>query len=225
MKKLFLIVPMVLVFCLIGQPSWAAKAYVTDEFEITLRTGPSADNRVIAMPRSGETVEVLEAQDEWSHVRLSERQGSNTEGWVRNRYLVTRLPWAMQAKSFGKENAQLKEKLTEIEKQLQEATTREQELTSALQKNSDALNKLKYDYTSLKRGAADYLKLKSEHGATRKKLEITQKSALTMTKENERLKSSQRNRWFATGALVLLGGLIIGLVLGRQQKKRKSLYY
>ena len=72
---------------------------------------------------------------------------------------------------------------------------------------------------ALKRKAADYLKLKAAY-------ENTQETVQTFTRENESLRSSQRNRWFAIGALVLLCGLMIGLVIGRQQKKRQSsLYY
>jgi SH3 domain protein len=42
--------------------------------------------------------------------------------------------------------------------------------------------------------------------------------------EQEQLRSSQMNRWFATGALVLLCGLLLGVMVGRQQKTRKSFY-
>lgn len=72
---------------------------------------------------------------------------------------------------------------------------------------------------ALKRKAADYLKLKAAY-------ENTQETIQTFTRENETLMSSHRNRWFAMGALVLLCGLMIGLIIGRQQKKRQSsLYY
>jgi SH3 domain protein len=56
-------------------------------------------------------------------------------------------------------------------------------------------------------------------------LETAQGDVQGLTKENESLKSSQRNRWFAMGALVLLCGLMIGVVVGRQQRKRKSIYH
>jgi SH3 domain protein len=46
-----------------------------------------------------------------------------------------------------------------------------------------------------------------------------------LRKEHEQLQSSQMNRWFATGALVLLCGLLLGVMVGRQQKTRKSSFY
>jgi SH3 domain protein len=216
---------MLILGCLMSEPGWATRAYVTDSFEITLRTGPSSQNKVIAMPASGEAVEILNSQDDWSNVRLLGRQGGAVEGWVLSRYLIERLPWEMQARTLKDENMRLKEKLEQIERDQGETTRREQELTAELKKNVDALKKLKSEYDSLKRGATNYLKLKKDFDAATAKLETTEKTAQSLTKENERLRYSQRNKWFATGALVLLVGLIIGLVLGRKEKKRKSLYY
>jgi SH3 domain protein len=225
MKKFRLILLLILGLCLTSEASWATRAYVTDSFEITLRTGPSSQNKVIAMPASAEPLEILDTQEEWSHVRLLGRERGAVEGWVLSRYLIERLPWEMQARTLMAENSRIKEKLAQLEGDQSEITRREQELTKELKKNVEALKKLKDDYDSLRRGASDYLKLKKEYDATREKLETIQVTAQSVTKENERLRYSQRNKWFATGALVLLVGLIVGLVLGRKEKKRKSLYY
>ena len=225
MKNFRLILIITLGLCLLGQWSWAERAYVTDSFKITLRTGPSSENKVIAMPTSGEAVEVLDSQDNWTHIRLLDRGQGTLEGWVLSRYLIERLPWELQAGNLKAENSRIKDKLTLIQSDQGEATRREQELTGELKKNSEALKKLQTEYESLKQGATDYLNLKEEYDTTRSKLETIQKTTQTLTAENERLRSSQRNRWFATGAAVLLIGMIIGLVLGRREKKRKSLYY
>jgi len=184
MNRPHFILGVILVMCLIAQSAWAAKTHVTDSFEVTLRTGPSTENKVIAMLSSGQPVEVLDSQGDWSHVRLLGSGVSNKEGWMLSRFLVNRLPWEAQARSLKEENIQLKEKLTRIEKKLTDAVRQEK--------------------------------------AARSTLETIQKGVQTLTKENEGLRSSQKNRWFATGALVVLCGLLIGLVIGRQQKKRRS---
>lgn len=225
MKKFQYIIPIILGLGLVGQTSWAAKAYVTDTFKITLRTGPSVQNKVIAMLSSGQLVEILKSQNEWSRVRLLDPEGNNIEGWVRANYLVSRVPWELQVKALKKENDRFKEKLKGIGNELAEMTTQEQELNQELQKSTGALKSLQNDHESLRREAAEYLELKTEHEAMSEQLITIQRTADTLTKENQTLRSSQRVKWFATGALVILGGLIIGLVLGSKQKKRKSLYY
>ena len=225
MKKYVHIILMISVSCLVAKNAWADRAYVTDSFEITLRSGPTIQNKVISMPLSAQAVEVLETQEDWSLVRILRKDRDDLEGWVRNRYLITRLPWKLQAESLVDENSRLLEKLVDLENQLGDTTTSNQNLTKDLQEKSSTLQKLKDDYEKLKRDAADYIKLKTQYDAATLSLESVNKTAQTLAKENEKLKSSRRIQWFATGALVLLGGFVIGLALGRKQKKRKSLYY
>ena len=62
------------------------------------------------------------------------------------------------------------------------------------------------------------MKMKAAHQSMKNRVEA-------LAHENEVLKSAQINNWFATGALVLLCGLMIGVVVGRQQRKRRSSLY
>lgn len=225
MKKQLYIILMISISCFVVKNAWAERAYVTDFFEITLRTGPTTQNRVIAMPLSAQAVEVLETQEEWSLVRLLEGSQKDLEGWVKNRYLITRIPWKLQTESLKGENSQLREMIGDLENRLNDATTSKQNLTKDLKEKISTLKKLEDDYKELKRGASDYIRLKTQYDAATVSLESIKKTAQALTKENEKLKSSMSIRWFATGALVLIGGLVIGLVLGSKQKKRKSLYY
>jgi len=177
------------------------------------------------MPLSGQPVEVLGSEGDWSLVRLPKPGGDSVEGWVLSRYLSTRLPWKAQATSLEAENASLKERLARTEKELSEATGRERSLARELKEHTEALQKVQAEYNSLERRSADYLKLESEYKQNRSTLETTQAEVERLTEEVNRLRSSQRNRWFLSGALVLLFGLIIGLLIGRQQRKRRSSYY
>lgn len=191
MKRFLLITFITLGLCLMGQMSWATKAYVTDSFRISLRRGPSIENKILKFLPSGLPVEVFESQEGWSRVCPLESGRDSIEGWVLSRYLIIRQPWEIQARSLKQENARLKEKLPRIEKEWEE---------------------------TLKRKAVGYLKLKAAY-------EITQKTVQMLSEENENLRSSQINKWFAIGALVLLCGLMIGLMIGRQQKKHRSSSY
>ena len=225
MKKFQLIISIVFSVCVFGQSSWASKAYVTDSFEITLRTGPSIENKIITLVRSDQAVEVLEVKDTWSRVRLLGRGEDTMEGWLLSRYLETRLPWKTQAISLKEENNRLNEKLRYVEEKWREEERLEQELKKELEENTEALRKLRKEHESLKKGAANYLNTKAEYDSTVSLLEAAQKEVQRLTKENDILRSSQRNKWFAMGALVVLFGLLIGVVVGRQEKRRKSLYY
>ncbi|RLC28749.1 MAG: TIGR04211 family SH3 domain-containing protein [Deltaproteobacteria bacterium] len=207
---------------LAGQTGWGAeRSYVTDSFKVTLRTGPSIQNKIVMMLRSGQPVEVLEAKDNWSHVRLA-RRNDEIEGWVLTRYLIKRLPWELQAGALLKENDQLKKRLVLVEKKWREAAGKERRTAEELAATSRALTGLKRKYEALEKGAADYLKLKTSYDKTKAELIRSRKKVSDLSRENDILISSQRNKWFGMGALVLLCGLLIGLIMGRYQKKKKS---
>lgn len=203
---------------LLSQASWAEKAYVTDSFRISLRAGPSIENRIIKFLTSGTHVDVVEEGESWSQVRLLEPEGGDISGWVLTRYLITRRPWEAQTKSFMEENAKLIERVGILEKENRDLSLRDQNLARDLEKFRSGFHKLQYEYGLLKRDASDYLKMKAAYENLKKRVE-------TLAHENEILKSAQINKWFATGALVLLCGLMIGLVVGRQQRKRRSSLY
>ncbi|NNL42792.1 MAG: TIGR04211 family SH3 domain-containing protein [Desulfobacterales bacterium] len=76
-------------FCLIVfyNTALAETMYVSDVLKLTVRDGKGRGEKIIAVIQSGQTVEVLQPEDEWALVRLDDGQ----EGWVLNRYLTGRM--------------------------------------------------------------------------------------------------------------------------------------
>jgi SH3 domain protein len=221
MKTLSMIVLGFLGFFGGAQQTWATKAYVTDSFEITLRTGPSNENKIIAMLFSGRPLDVLSTQGEWSQVKVLD---GDKEGWVMSRYLVTRLPWEVQAKKLQEDSVNLNAKLNRLQKEFADESQQRQAIASELKRKTQELEALSKEYSELEKGAEGYLKLKTIHEATEKDLKAAKSELSKLTAENEALRSSEQTRWFLSGAVVLLCGLLIGGIAGRQQKKRRSLY-
>ncbi|MBW1734931.1 MAG: TIGR04211 family SH3 domain-containing protein [Deltaproteobacteria bacterium] len=225
MKKLLLVVLIFMGFLLAADSAIARKAYVFNSTKITLRKGPALGEKILAMLPQDEPVEVLETSKGWSRVRLLRPDRKGREGWVVSGFLVSRVPWKTQAGLLQKENARLKEKLTLIEKEWETLSGKRGQLTAKLEKTTRSLEEVRKRYETLKKEARGFLKLKKEHEAVKKRMETALATTERLTEENMVLKSSQRNTWFLTGAAVLLVGLIFGLIMGRQQKKRRSSYY
>jgi SH3 domain protein len=205
--------------------SWAETAYVKDTLLITFRTGPSTKHTVIARLSSGQPVEILDVDGDWSHVQLTEDGETIKDGWVLSQYLITRQPWKMQAQTALEESAELRQKVADLEKELSEAARQGQELAVSLEDTAATLAELREEHESLKEGAAGYLELKATHTATQSELETTQLELGELTERYEKLKGSETWKWFGIGAGVFFSALVIGIVLGRQQKKRRSSYY
>jgi SH3 domain protein len=214
-----LFVPLALLF--VAGPVFSAVGYVTDVFQIPLRTGPSTEHRITAMPGSGQTVQILDSEGDWSRVRVV---GENEkEGWVLSRHLITRQPWEMQTKALKEENNALRQKLISSENKLNDLLRQKDDFTKRAESEGKALQGLQKDYDSLKKGAEDYLKVKSRYEQAEQKLREVSGEFDEISAENRQLRGSEKTRWLATGALVLLCGLIIGITIGKREKRRRSL--
>jgi SH3 domain protein len=225
MNRLAVVVFLILGICLGSEFCNAEKAYVVNPSKITLREGPNVKEKIVTMLSQDEPVEVLASQEGWSHVRLLTPNREKTEGWVVSGFLANRVPWKAQAASLKEENTLLKEKLDKIESQWGVLSGEREEMRGKLEKNAKVLDEIQNSYQTLKKEAKGFLKLKQAYETAKAKMEAAQASAEKLAKENSALESSQRNKWFLTGAAVLLVGLILGLVIGRKEKKLKSSYY
>ena len=193
----------------------AETMYVSDVLKLTVRVGKGQDYKIISVIQSGQTVEVLQPEDEWALVRLDDGK----EGWVLTRYLTSKitnnvkLQWlqkkhktlTVQAATLLEENTKLKEENKKFKSDLNKS-----------QKNAE---ELKMSYEALKTESADYIKLKSKHAKTASQLaEYTEKFEL-LEKELTKLEFGRTIRWFLAGAGVLLLGFLIGFATKRQRRR------
>jgi SH3 domain protein len=207
------------------QESRSETAYISDSFKITFRTGPAPTHRIITMLESGQPVEVLEAQDDWSRVRVGGSGADAREGWVLSRYLITRRPWRMQAQALRAENERFKERVVVLQEKLRDTEKMQEELTAKLNETTRDLDQLQADYKALEQGSAEFLELQRNFEATQAKLKLAREEFAALNEQYKQLRYSERNTWFAIGAGILLFGLVFGMILGRREKKRRARLY
>ncbi len=116
----------------------AETMYISDIMEITLRTGPGRDNKIITMITSGQKIEVLRQAEKWSKIRLS----NGKEGWVLNRFLSKEKSNLIKLKDLKKEFEALKIKsapLIEEKNRLKNENARLSTALAARLRETDAL--------------------------------------------------------------------------------------
>ena len=202
--------------------SWGQSAWVSDQFEITLRTGPSTTNAIERMLSSGTELAVLEQDDEsgYSHVRTT----GGTEGWVLTRYLMDE-PSAreqlerltQQLTSASAEGASMTSQLSAIRGQYETATR----TISQLEQDKAGLQAQLDDIT---RKAANTLAIDEQNQRLQQQLTDADIRISLLEQENEQLAGQTNRNWFITGALVLFGGVLLGLILPRLKFQRRSRY-
>ncbi len=198
--------------------SYAQTVYVIDEFEVTMRTGPSIENKIIAMLPTGTKLQVIEEEGDWVLVRSP----TGREGWVLKRYASVETPKKIIIEQLKKK---YKVALKNLEIETEKALTFEKEnkeLRVALNTSQEKLEKVKQDYTSLTNESKDFLKLKKEHTKNLANLRKATSELEQLRKENKALRSSTNIRWFLSGAAVVIVSWLIGYVMGKIKRRSRS---
>ena len=189
--------------------------YVSDVLKLTVRDGKGTGEKIIAVVQSGQTVEVLQPEDEWALVRLDDGK----EGWVLNRYLTGKITNNIKLKLLKKKHKTLVAQSTTLLEEKVKLKEENKKFKTELDKVQKEAEELKMSYEALKTESADYINLKSKYTKTASQLsEYTEKSEL-LEKELTKLEFRQTIRWLLTGAGVLLLGFLIGFSARRQHRR------
>ena len=214
-QHLRLLLAIVIFMVALTTAAGAETMYVTDILRLTLRSGPGAGNEIVAVAQSGQELEVIVNNEEWSQVRLP----NGKEGWVLRRYLTpyrtSKLKLEILRKKFDALMAQttsLREENARLKKDFQKTS-------AELEKNNKTVSKVKQSYETLKSESAEFLKLKANH--KKAMAELAEKSTRIEKLEDDlaKIESQRTIRWFLMGAGVLLIGLIIGFSAKRQRRR------
>ena len=125
----------------------AETIYVGDNIKITVRTGPGIEHKIVAMIRSGESVEVLKSDEEWSLVRIS----NGKEGWVLSRFLTSKEPDSVVIERLQQKHKALTEQVVSLIEENKAYKEEINKLNSELKKNKKILNKIKSSNGTLKK--------------------------------------------------------------------------
>lgn len=210
MKKII----MFLIFFSLTTKGFAAFLYVTDSFEVTMRTGMGTKHKIVSMIPSGEKLEVIEYGDEWT--KLKRKNG--VEGYVLTRFLKDEQPNSQKLFSLTSKFEALLSENEKNKEELKNLREENSELKMELNSVREDFEKINDKYLNLKKEASDYLKLKKEFEEKSKLLE--QKNIAASELESKLMKRNVDI--FLAGAGVLLFGFIIGLIT--KKKKTNRLY-
>lgn len=207
---------------LVPAASLAAPVWVSDQFEVTLRTGPSTSNAIERVLVSGRQLEELERDSDTGYSRV--RTIGGTEGWVLTRYLMDEPSAREQLQKLTADLTNANERGTDLGGQLSaikgEYDTATNRISALESENSD----LQSELAEIKRTAANVLAIDSQNKTLRQQLTDAEIQVSILEQENEDLAGQSTRNWFLAGALVLFIGIILGLWLPRIRFQRRSGY-
>jgi SH3 domain protein len=196
----------------------AETKYVVEHIQVNARTGSSVEHKIVTMLESGQKVQVMEVDKDWSRIKLADGR----EGWILSRFLTSSEPRRLVLEKLQKKYNELNDQVHVLTEENKFLTEENQILKSELALNKEALDGITKNYQELKQDSSEFVELKtSEQEAILKLQEITS-IAENLEKEASGLRNQQSIRWFLAGAGVLFLGFLIGLI-SKRKPRRSSL--
>jgi SH3 domain protein len=197
----------------------AATKYVSDELVITLRTGQGNQFAIIKTLQSGTLLTILqETQTGYTQVRTAD----GVEGWVRTQYLSDNPPAAEELAKTQDKLTKLQDKLGKVQQELTELKKQKTQLDSQYSKLLNENKATADELAKLEQVAAHPKQLESENIDLREKFATMSDQFNLIKQENQVLKDRSKRNWFLAGALVVIIGIIIGLIIPKLRFRRKD---
>jgi SH3 domain protein len=204
---------------LLATTLWARTMYVSDTFEIVVRSEKNTETgrNIIKLLPTGTAVEVIEMDDSWATVQLPDGR----TGYTLKRYLLSRLPYKLTAEKLQEEVEEQRQRLATLTEQLTTLQTEHRRLQETSRGQATQLTDITKKYEQLRQGASEYLQLKADYTHLQQVHEQGQQQLSALEESHLLLKKSRNLSWFLSGAGVMLAGWIIGMITERFRGRRK----
>jgi SH3 domain protein len=218
MKKFSILILMMLLLPVLAQ---SKTLYVTDNFQITMRTGESTSHRIMRMLNSGSALNVISSNPETGYTKI---RFGNTEGYVLTRQLMSEPSARAQLTAMRKEINELKAAPNELRSQLIALQKNHRELLATHKSLQAVKDKQEQELQSIQRTASNAIRISSERNELRKQVASLTREVEDLKQANRDLSNEATRDWFLIGAGVIIAGILIGLILPhlRFQRRRNS---
>lgn len=198
---------------------WAKTMFITDRIELSLRSGIGLEYRALTMVKTGDRVEVLEGDKNWSKVKLP----NGTIGWINTCFLVD------QVKVVPPLDPKLQEDLRGI-KETSQNLIREKEIliqekNRLVKEVEEAKNLTQTLYQEKnKRISPELSALKTKNEQLDKEVALYKKQIDHFSQKEKGGRYEEQIKWFLIGSVVLAVGLLLGWFLSRSRRKPHRYY-
>jgi SH3 domain protein len=214
-----LIIPLLL--ALLAAPVLAQDVrYISDTQYVPVRSGAGNDYRIVhrGIP-SGTKVTVSQLSDdgEWAQIATE----GDTSGWVRVQHLMSELPAVNRLEASVARAERLQEQNAALAAELASLKEERDLLSSDINETDSSLQSVTEELAQLKQISGKALELDADNRRLIEETENLRSEADMLAAENRRLQENLSSEAFMDGALAVLLGVVITLVVPRLWPKRR----
>jgi SH3 domain protein len=209
---------LLILLALAGVAHAAKTVYVDDKLIITLRTGKGNGYQILRTLPSGTALEMIKSDGEYAHVRTPD----GTEGWVRTQYLTGEPVAAQRLTQAESRLERTQEANKSLESRLAKLQGERDRLEQARAKLAARSSQLETKLEKLRQLSETPIQLSRENKAMKSRIGQLEATLSSLTETNKALQDDSYRDWFIAGAGVLGTGILLGLLLPRLRRRRKS---
>ncbi|MBU1640141.1 MAG: TIGR04211 family SH3 domain-containing protein [Proteobacteria bacterium] len=212
----------------------AEKRYISDILIVSLRDEASLRGEIIAYLKSGESLEILEENDEGF---ILVKTAAGKQGWIQKKYTIDEKPkdliiaelekkneiFKAKLESFASNTDSLKTSSQTLKKQLIDKDEEIAKLEGTISSLKDAVKNAQWKYEDLKQKSQGVEEIFSERDNLLNQLKTADQEVALLRVANAELIQTDRLLWFLAGFGVFIVGWIMGKVFKRTRKRSLSL--
>jgi SH3 domain protein len=197
-----------------------AVRYVSDTQYIPLRSGPGNEFRIThrGIP-SGTRLKIARTSEDGVFAEITTDRG--TTGWIRTQYLMAEVPAQLKLDAAIKKAAGLETTYATLTEEASLLKAERVDVLDQFQSTDSQLQSVTQELTELKKISAKAVQLDSDNRRLSVKTETLKSDLELLRTDNQRLSDKLQRQDFINGALAVLLGVIITLVVPRLWPKRR----
>lgn len=192
----------------------AETAYITDVIRVSVRSGPSNDQKFVAGLESGQMVNIVKAGEEWTLVRMP----NGTEGYLQSRFLTSQPPTKLRFDQLQEKNKNLTGQVAGLMEENQRLKADSEKLSTTIAAERQQIASLKGEFEAFKKEAAHVTELQAKYDASKAELAEKQDEIIRLENQSQELLNPKNIYWFLAGAGVLLAGFLSGFSIKRKRR-------
>ncbi|MFV8817083.1 TIGR04211 family SH3 domain-containing protein [Haliea sp. E17] len=195
--------------------------YVSDEVFIVLHSGPGNEYRWLGKLTPGAKMSLKSTAEDGEWVEVTTDSG--IDGWVRTEFLTQQAPAQVRLPAAEARAEQLAAKNQELTAQLETLRSEKTNLSEQLGDTGGELDEVESELARLQQISGNAVQLDADNRRLVEEAENLRSETEMLKAENQRLTDKLQSGDFINGALAVLLGVVITLVVPRLWPRRRRM--
>lgn len=197
----------------------AETRYVTDKLKVNVRSGESAQHRIVTRVHAGDPLQVVAENKQTGYTRVKTASGKN--GYILSRFLESEPGAREQLEAATARLKQLEADPDAIQEKYAKLSTEHDKLMIDFDSLSNEKEEIEQELIGIRTTAANAIEVFEEKNRLRKQVSSMATVIEDQKLQIQELSNDQNQYWFMVGGGIAFLGILVGLILPNLKLRRR----